>query len=338
MTVRRFVALTCALASTFTIPVQARAATSDGAPRPSVEAIQSGIARAGGAIPPQTTGTIILSETIDGRIVVKNAREEIVIRIDKTYGRRIEVEVEAGEYDVRLERPRSILRGTWTVADGGRVEVTPERFSADAPQPVRAPGAAPSVAVEGRNRVEVTMGMWRTSDEVAAAPGLSAGEEVLDFRGGLQYTRFVREDLAATFSVTALGADTASMSPRGLFAGSRTIVAMPLGLRWYPAVGGPASRAIRPFLAGSVGPVVGSSEGAFLGPGGGFAGSRTAVTVGGLAGAGLDVLVGRRWSLGVTVGYNWMGDFPTVIGDRRNYSGFDAGVSFGFLWGKGYER
>ena len=62
------------------------------------------------------------------------------------------------------------------------------------------------------------------------------------------------------------------------------------------------------------------------------------MTFGGFVGGGADVLLGRRWSLGVSAGYNWMADFPETIGTRKNYSGVDVGVAVGWMWGKGYGQ
>jgi hypothetical protein len=59
-------------------------------------------------------------------------------------------------------------------------------------------------------------------------------------------------------------------------------------------------------------------------------------TVGGRLGAGLDAHVARSWSIGVEGGYTWMPDFSQPVGIRDNYSGFDVGVSIGWLFGKGY--
>lgn len=81
----------------------------------------------------------------------------------------------------------------------------------------------------------------------------------------------------------------------------------------------------------------GGSSGAFAGEDAALAGDRSAVTVAGFFGAGADILLGRRWSLGVNAGYTWMADVGEPIGGRFGYSGFDAAVSIGWMWGRGYE-
>ena len=62
---------------------------------------------------------------------------------------------------------------------------------------------------------------------------------------------------------------------------------------------------------------------------------QTKGTIGGHLGGGVDVHLGRHWTLGVSAGYNWMADFSEPIGARDNYSGFGASVGLGFLFGKG---
>lgn len=93
---------------------------------------------------------------------------------------------------------------------------------------------------------------------------------------------------------------------------------------------------VKPYLAVGLGPVIGGASGSSVDRSGAFAGSRSGATFGGFFGAGADILLGRHWSLGVSAGYNLMGSFSQPIGGRSNYSGVDAGVSIGWVWGKGH--
>jgi outer membrane autotransporter protein len=155
---------------------------------------------------------------------------------------------------------------------------------------------------------------------------------------GLQYTRFLREDLAATFGAHALAAGASSkVTPAGAFSGSKAVVALLLGLRWNPMRGDLRTQAIRPYLAAGFGPVIGASSGSSKSYNYAFAGSQSAATAGGHVGAGVDVLIGRSWSIGVNAGYNLMADFSKPIGSRYNYNGFEAAVNLGWLFGKGYR-
>ena len=152
----------------------------------------------------------------------------------------------------------------------------------------------------------------------------------------LQYTRYLREDLAADVRVSAVGAESGVIiGPRGVFAGDAVIKASPLGLRWNPLKGDHRSQSVKPYLAAGFGPVFGASDGSFSTAGSDFAGSRTQATVGGHIGAGVDFHVARAFSVGVNAGYNWMVDFAEPVGSRDNYSGPELGLSFGWLFGKG---
>ena len=41
------------------------------------------------------------------------------------------------------------------------------------------------------------------------------------------------------------------------------------------------------------------------------------------------------FSLGLRGGFDWMADFHERMGGHDNFSGFDLGVSLGWLFGKG---
>jgi hypothetical protein len=112
-------------------------------------------------------------------------------------------------------------------------------------------------------------------------------------------------------------------------------VSLPLGVRWNPMKGALHTRAVRPYLAVGLGPVIGGSSGAGVSSDGAFAGSRTRASVGGTIGAGVDFHLGRHGSVGVGGGYQWMVDFSEPVGARDNYSGFQLGVNIGWLFGKG---
>jgi hypothetical protein len=185
--------------------------------------------------------------------------------------------------------------------------------------------------------------MWRGSGEPEAPPKFAVGAQIVDIRGGLQYTRFLREDLAATLSFDILAARADLVTFDGFSASGTSqqrslIISMPLGLRWDPQRGDLRTRPVKPYLSAGLGPVIGLHAGGSVDESTAFAGTRAAMAVGGFVGGGVDVLLGRRWSLGVSAGYRWMTDFSQTIGTRKNYSGIDAGIGIGWMWGKGYER
>jgi hypothetical protein len=286
----------------------------------------------------QTSATLVLGEQLDGRFFVRNAKGELVVELYKPYGRKVELGVEPGKYEVRVEREAAVLLAKPDVGEGTRVVLEPGQFSPTTPEIARRRGAfgPPPFAVSGRNRVELRIGVLRMFGAAAPVDGTIYGADNTDPAIGFQYTRFLREDLALTLAVNEFLMDHgAEIGPEGAFAGSRSVVAVPLGLRWTPSGGGLRERSLKPYLAVGLGPVIGESNGSAVGPSGVSVGSRTLGTVGGFIGGGVDVLLNRRWSFGLSAGYNWMADFSDPIGKRDNYSGFDLRLSVGWLFGKG---
>jgi len=211
------------------------------------------------------------------------------------------------------------------------------------PEPTRRRGDPPVFAVAGRNRVEFRLGMWRGTGEPETLPKFVAGAQAVDLRGGFQYTRFLRENLAATLSLDVLSAqaDLVMFDGVSLAGTSRqrsAILSIPVGLRWNPQRGDLRTKPVKLYLTAGLGPVIGSHTGGSIDAVTAFAGTRVAMTVGGSLGGGVDVLVGRHWSLGVSAGYNWMADFSQTIGTRKNYSGVDVGIGIGWIWGKGHGQ
>ena len=117
-----------------------------------------------------------------------------------------------------------------------------------------------------------------------------------------------------------------------------SLVSVPLGIRWDPQPGDLRTKPVKLYLGAGLGPVVGIHTGGSIDESTVFAGSRAAMTFGGFVGGGADVLLGRRWSIGVSAGYNLMADFAETIGTRKNYSGLDVGVAVGWMWGRGDLR
>jgi len=286
----------------------------------------------------QTTATLVLGASLDGRIFVRNARQELVVEMYKPRGRTVELGLEPGAYEVRIERPAEAWLAKSQVGEGQRLELGLDQFSPTKPEPSRPRGiATPRYAVAGRNRIELRLGMWRGNESGGGLPAVAVGTDSVDLLVGLQYTRFLREDLAITFGAEVLPSESSILTESGAFAGSRAIVSLPLGVRWNPMKGDLRTRALKPYLAVGFGPVIGATSGASLDLSSAFVGSRAAATAGGYFGGGVDGLVGRHWSIGVNAGYNLMADFSRPIGGRENYSGFQVAIGLGWLFGKGYE-
>jgi hypothetical protein len=284
----------------------------------------------------QTSATLVIDAALDGRFFVRNARQELVVELYKPYGRRVELALEPGDYEVRVEREAAALLAKPRVDEGARVVLDAAQFSATTPEKTRRRGEwePPPFAVTGRNRLDLRLGMWNVSGPLAS--GITTGSDVLDLVAGLRYTRYLREDLAVAVDVKSFAVSTGeSVGAAGIFSGSQAIVAIPLEVRFNPLSGVLHTRSVKPYLAAGVGPVIGASEGSSIGAGGIHTGSRTEATVGGPVGVGVDFHLSRHFTLGVNGGYIWMADFSQPIGGRDNYSGFELSLSIGWLFGKG---
>jgi hypothetical protein len=283
----------------------------------------------------QTSATLVIGEAVDGRIFVRNAREELVVELYKPLGRTVELGLEPGVYDVQVERAAAVLVAKPALADGARVvldggQLTPTTREATQ---VRGGPKGPPLAVAGRNRLDLRFGMF---EPTAGADSVVVAGEAVSVLGGLRYTRFLQESLALTIGVHTLGATSGtSVSAAGVNAGDSVVSAVPLGVRWNPLPGDQRMRAVKPWLDASLGPVIGASSGTSVGARGTYAGDSVEVTLGGLVGAGVDFHLSRGFSLGLSGGYQWMDDFSQPVGGRVDYSGFELALNIGWLFGAG---
>jgi len=312
-------------------------ATRAGAQHPSYDINMSGTGDVVMTDLRQTTATLVLDESLDGRFFVHNQKRELVVEVQKPYGRRIELGLEPGTYEVVVEREAAAMRTTSELAEGGRVVLGPQQFTPTEREIARERGgfAEPLFGVAGRNRIELRAGMWGGGGDRTPTLGTSVGASSVDLLTGLRYSRYVREDVAVTLRLDVLPIEAGNhVGPDGVFTGAESVVSVPFGVRWNPT-GGSARSSVKPYLAAGLGPVFGSRAGSGVGSGGVYTGTRSWTTLGGFAGGGVDLHVGRNWSLGVDAGYTWMSDFSEPIAGRDNYSGFSFAVGFGFLFGRG---
>jgi len=284
----------------------------------------------------QTTATLVLGEDLDGRFFVRNSAQELVVELYKPLGRKIELGLEPGIYEVRLDREKASMLAKTRVDDGATVVLGAQQFGVVTREMTRTRGASkdPALvhAVDGRHRFEIRAGMWRGGRDVVAGAGS-------DGLFGVQFTQYISESLAITFGAASIGGEAGvSVSSIGSFSGASTVVVVPVGVRWNPFTRSGMPPAIKPYVTSTLGPVIGTSSGAFQSRSTSvksLAGAHQETTLGGGVGGGVDFHLARWFALGVGGGYNWMVPFSNAVGSRTTYSGADASISFGFLFGKG---
>jgi Caspase domain len=309
--------------------------TKGGAQHPSYDINMSGTGDVVMTDVRQTTATLVLGEELEGRFFIRTAAQELVVELYKPRGRKVELAVEPGTYEIRVERDKGAMVARTEIGDEARVVLDPKLLGMAPPgEPTRRRGDdGPRFAVRGRHRLEMRTGMWRKGNNGAT---VVTGTSGLDAFGGLGYTKYLREDLAVTLSVDAFGIDSgATVGANGAGAGNVGGSSVSFGLRWNPLKGDHRNQALKPFVAVGFGPVIGASEGSFVGKTI-SAGRATRVTAGGFLGGGFDVHVARAISIGVNAGYNVMQNFSEPVGLRDNFNGPQVGISLGWVFGRGY--
>jgi hypothetical protein len=291
------------------------------------------VPRQGANLPP--SAQLVLAADIEGRFFVRTAARELIAEVYKPAGRTLSLKVDPGVYEVRVEREQTTLVAKVNVAEGAEVVLDRNQLGPITIEAVAPPGGGEVVpyAVTGRNRFDVRFGAWsHGNDAFVVVDGIDTSGVL----GGIRYTHYFKESLAATFSIEGGGGYVGEFaSIRGSFEGVSGIVSFPVGVRWNPLQFGRQTDGIKPFVAFSAGPVIGDTVID------GFSGRRsvssihTSATIGGFAGGGVDFHAGRTCVIGVEGGYNWMADFSDLVGGSDNYSGPAISVSLGFMWGRG---
>ncbi len=294
--------------------------TRGGAQHPSYDITMSGSGDVVMTDVRQTSATLALGEEMSGRFFIRNAAQQLVVELYKPAGRKVELGLEPGSYEVRLERDSRSFVGRTQVGDGGRVVIDAALFHVTAPEPARrrgneTPGMS-GILVSGRNRIEFGVPLLGNTGSYGSAW----------LAPWLQYTRHLKEKLAVTASVGGIH----QSATYGGYMGAGSIVTMPVGLRWTPLVGDLSRRTVRPYLAGGFGPVFASFNG-FTDPQGRVYPPARTVTVEGQVGGGVDFLVGRSWAVDLSFTTGWINRLP----QNRQYDVGNFSVSVGWLFGAG---
>jgi hypothetical protein len=290
---------------------------------------------------------LVLPEALSGKVFVRDDQGHLVAELLKVAGARLDLAVEPGNYKVRVAREGRLQEAALTLIPGQRVaipegkletvalETTVARGSAphdgDGPDvPMAEPAPTPG-APTGRNVMVVSAGGAYLPRDHGTAAGTGMVLELgyqrwLTDRFALQFDFLLRGMEGSSSTATDTGTTTTSETGSG-------VAGMTLGVKYaYP---------ISPRNGLFLG--LGASAGAYAG----FNGSTTTEgttrthesgTMQWVPGArvrlSLDYFVTRRFLLGVSAGYSQIGKFRSLIGSRRNYSGPEAALTFGFGWGR----
>jgi len=193
-----------------------------------------------------------------------------------------------------------------------------------------------SNSLRGRHGIELSLGFL---SEVSAANEVSVGgvattSEVNGVIGSIAYNYWFADEWAVNLSVGIANADAStSVTGSGVSVESAVVIPLLFGVKYKPielAVG----EALRPYLYAQLGPYFGSASDVRSGTTIGTE-SYTETALGSRAGVGMDLSLGRSFTLGASVGYRLVSDFARRIGSETNYSSPEFSLSIGVLIGKG---
>jgi hypothetical protein len=262
----------------------------------------------------RTTAQLVLGDELEGRFFIKTASQGLVVELYKPRGRSVAIGLEPGSYEVRVERDDVALVARTELVDGGSVALDESRFRATSLERTRSRGEGElsPFAVVGRNRLAMKTGLWGSHGTVVTVAGGG-----LDAFGGIEFARYVREDLAVTVGVTAFGAEAQVDIIGGL--------AIPIGVRWNPRRGNIAWQRVKPYVSAGVVPVTSADASSYR------PGRRT--TLGASFGGGADVHLTPSFALGLNIGYNAVPGLYEPSGLYDNFNGLEVSLSLGFLFG-----
>lgn len=285
----------------------------------------------------QPSAKIVLAADVEGRFIVRNAAQQLIAEVYKPAGRPLTLNVEPGAYQVRVEHEKTTQIASVSVTDGAELVIDRQQLGpapVESVPPPRTQGEVLPYSVTSRNRFDFRFGAWSHEWNSQVAGGIDAS----NMTGGIRYTRYFTESLAATFTIAGGGGAHVD----SIYGGNRNydsvsgVVSFPIGVRWNPLKYGRQNDGIKPFIAFSAGPVFGDSVSDYSGHVGGHNDEiYSSATIGGFVGGGVDLHAGRTCVFGVEAGYNWMGDFSRPISGNDNYSGPTVSVNMGFMWGHG---
>jgi hypothetical protein len=110
----------------------------------------------------QNTTSLILGADYDGRFFVLNAQRSLVAELYKPFGRRVELGLEPGEYEVYFEQEKRLMSSSVKLGEGQHQELNRDGLRQTRRHPTRRRGGEEPDLLDKRFRVQVTSGV--TSD------------------------------------------------------------------------------------------------------------------------------------------------------------------------------
>ena len=266
----------------------------------------------------QNSASLILGPEYDGRFLVLDAHRRLIAELVKPAGRRVELGLEPGQYQVYFEQEKALLTSTVRLGEGQRQELVRDGLMPADRLPTSRRGSEepprqPTDNLKGRWRVAFQGGVTNTNVTTTSTRTSVGGAT-----GATQFSTWVRSDLALDLRIHAIdtGVVTTSSSTT-----TGTDLGFLVGARYHP----PLQGVLRPHIGGSIGAfnqtgTVASGSTTVTGLGG--------TRVGGTLEGGVDIRVGGHFLFNI--------DGILTLRDERS-SRFDIALGFGFIFGSGRE-
>ncbi len=308
----------------------------------------------------QSPSGLIIAEEVAGRVTVFDAGQRIVFEMDKDPGRPVRIGVGPGTYEVRLQSRRPAVRITVQVREDEYAVVDADRFaqpSADRPQPAGSAAPAPAGAPapdaaaprgppgDALNRIEVRFGLYPVPSFSQEESANDVHRRYRDMGLGFDYLRFIRPDIAIGVSASSLvqsehvwvdlDHDGTADDDHDRTRASKSTTFVFGVVRWNFARRLTEWRALEPYLTGSMGPVFRWNQKKIERHDDDLNDSSEVMTgFGGRAAAGVDVHLGRVFTLGVVGAWNWSSCEDETIGYGSEDRGGEVALTLGFEWGR----
>ncbi len=264
----------------------------------------------------ENSASLVLGPDYDGRFLVLDAHRRLIAELVKPAGRRVELGLEPGQYQVYYVPENGLLTTTLRLDEGQHQELPRDGLVPAERLPTSRRGAdeppkQPTDNLDGRWRVLFQGGVTNIHVTETPTESRTGGAS-----GGFQLSRWIRPDLTVDFRLHSIDVEAVATG-RSEFAAAD--LGFLVGSRYYPPLAG----GLRPHVGGSIG--VFSHTGAFESVGVSTAGMSDS-RLGGTLEGGIDFRIGGHFLLNVDGILTMRDDHP---------SRFDVAIGFGFIFGSG---
>lgn len=284
----------------------------------------------------ETSSSLVLDESISGRCYVREQKAGIVIEVEKPAGRRIELGVGPGRYEVHCQEGQTARSSQFKADLGASRVLTETDFSkANLDPTLKRGGAEDSPAkagLDGVNRFSLEGGFshrrafqterFSSSGAVQSIDGRSQEGVAANFA----MTHWIRPRLGLELRAHSIELRRSSPNSSTPYWSDKTFVTGVLFGGRYELNSSSRTSAPRPFLHASVGPYFRPASSRPIDPAG-VAEERGSVLWGGSIGAGVDLRFGSHLGLGLRSQYDLMPTYKDAAGTRFNYRGLSFSLA-----------